>query len=155
MSIQIKRILYPTDFSESSEHALTYALSFAEQYGAAVYLLHVIEPITAVPAIYFDPAMTFEDRPELEKNVEQLLNEAVPKEVKERIEIKPLIRRGAPFLEIIRTAREEEIDLIIIATHGRTGLAHMLLGSTAERVVQKAPCPVLSVKHPEHEFVMP
>lgn len=155
MSIQIKRILCPTDFSEPSEHALKYGVSFARQYGATIYLLHVIEPVTAVPAIYLDPAMTFEDRPELEKNVGQLLDDALPGEVKTQVQVKTLIRRGAPFLEIIRTAREEEIDLIIISTHGRTGIAHMLLGSTAERVVRKAPCPVLTVKHPEHEFVMP
>jgi nucleotide-binding universal stress UspA family protein len=155
MAIQIKRILCPTDFSESAAHALTYATSFAQQYGATIYLLHVIEPITVVPALYLDPTMTYEDRPDLMETIGQLLNEAIPEEVRAKVEVKQMIRRGAPFLEIVRAAREESVDLIVIATHGRTGLAHVLLGSTAERVVRKAPCPVLTVKHPEHEFVMP
>lgn len=65
------------------------------------------------------------------------------------------LREGRAFVEIVTAAREETVDLIVIGTHGRTGLAHMLIGSTAERVVRTAPCPVLTVKHPEHEFVMP
>ena len=65
------------------------------------------------------------------------------------------MRRGAPFLEIIRYAKENDVDLIVLGTHGRSGLAHVLLGSVAERVVRKSPCPVLTVRHPEHEFVMP
>jgi len=62
---------------------------------------------------------------------------------------------GSPFVEIVRYARTHDIDLVIMGTHGRGPIAHMLMGSTAERVVRKAPCPVLTVKHPEHEFVMP
>lgn len=62
---------------------------------------------------------------------------------------------GAPHVEIVRYARKEEMDLIVLATHGRTGLAHALIGSVAEKVVQMAPCPVLTIKHPEHEFIMP
>jgi nucleotide-binding universal stress UspA family protein len=65
------------------------------------------------------------------------------------------IRQGSPFLEIIRYAKEKNIDLIVLGTHGRSGLAHVMLGSVAERVVRIAPCPVLTVRHPEHEFVMP
>ena len=62
---------------------------------------------------------------------------------------------GSPFLQVVRMARKEGVDLIVMGTHGRTGLAHVLMGSVAEKVVRKAPCPVLTVKHPEHEFVMP
>ena len=61
----------------------------------------------------------------------------------------------APFTEIIRFAKDKDIDLIVMGTHGHTGLAHVLLGSVAEKVVRKAPCPVLTVRHPEHEFVHP
>lgn len=155
MSIQLKRILCPTDFSEPSEHAIKYAISFAQQYGAVLYLLHVIEPLTPVPGIDLGPALVYEERPDLLNRVQELLDEIVPADLKPKIEIKQFIRRGTPFLEIIRVAREEQIDLIVIATHGRTGLSHMLLGSTTERVVRKAPCPVLSIRHPEHEFAMP
>ena len=66
-----------------------------------------------------------------------------------------VVRQGPPFLEIVRYAQEANIDLIVLGTHGRGGLAHMLLGSVAEKVVRKAPCPVLTVRHPEHEFVAP
>ena len=66
-----------------------------------------------------------------------------------------VVRQGSPFLEIIRYAKEKGIDLIVIGTHGRTGLAHVFMGSVAEKVVRKAPCPVLSVRHPEHEFIAP
>ena len=65
------------------------------------------------------------------------------------------VLNGVPFVEIIRYARESEMDLIVMGTHGRTGLGHLLIGSVTERVVRKSPCPVLTVKHPEHEFVMP
>ncbi len=65
------------------------------------------------------------------------------------------VQMGRPFIEIIRYAREKKIDLIVLGTHGRSGLKHVLLGSVAERVVRKAPCPVLTIRHPEHEFVMP
>ncbi len=66
-----------------------------------------------------------------------------------------VVRQGPPFLEIVRYAQEANIDLIVLGTHGRGGLAHMLLGSVAEKVVREAPCPVLTVRHPEHEFVAP
>lgn len=155
MAIKLQRILCPTDFSESSEHALIYAFSFAQQYDATLYLLHVVEPLTPVPGVDMGPILSYDDRPNVLDRIQELLEETIPEGIKGKIGVKPLISRGAPFLEIIRTAREENIDLIVIATHGRSGLSHMLLGSTTEKVVRKAPCPVLSVKHPEHEFVMP
>jgi len=73
----------------------------------------------------------------------------------EGIEKESIIRRGVPFVEILTAAGELKVDLITIATHGRTGLQQVLFGSTAEKVVRKAPCPVLSIRHPEHDFVMP
>ena len=85
---------------------------------------------------------------------EQMAELATKPELQD-IEAETLLRRGVPFIEILDVAREQEIDLITIATHGRTGLQQMLFGSTAEKVVRKAPCPVLSIRHPEHEFIMP
>ena len=73
----------------------------------------------------------------------------------ERFSVHPEVREGTPFAEIVRCARDKDIDLIVMGTHGHTGLAHMLLGSVTEKVVRKAPCPVLTVRHPEHEFVHP
>lgn len=155
MSIRLKKILCPTDFSEPSKNALRYALTLAQQYKAKILLLHVIEPLSPVPGIDMGPSFGFDERPHIEEQVKTLLDEIVTGESKEDIKIEPLIVRGAPFLEIVRTARTEDVDMIVIATHGHTGLTHMLLGSTAEKVVRKAPCPVLTVKHPEHEFVHP
>jgi len=155
MSIKINKILCPTDFSDPSDHSLTYALEMAKQYGAKLYLLHVIEPLTPVQGLDMGPSFGFDERPHVEQRVQELLDETVSDEMKEAVEIQPLISRGAPFLEIIRAARTEDVDMIVIATHGRTGLTHALLGSTTEKVVRKAPCPVLSIRHPEHEFVHP
>jgi len=76
-------------------------------------------------------------------------------ETEKTIELKRFVARGIPAEEIVDFARNNEIDLIVMSTHGRTGLKHVLMGSTTEKVVRKAPCPVLSIRHPEHEFVMP
>jgi len=79
----------------------------------------------------------------------------IPPELKKGITVETIHRVGVPFVEIIKAAREKEVDLIVIATHGKSGLSHILFGSVAEKVVRKAPCPVLSIRHPEHEFIMP
>ena len=154
--IQLKRILVPSDFSDYSKHALRYGCAFAVEFGADLYLLHVMQDIVGlVPedGIAFPPTGDYwrELRESAEKALEQLPGslwsggESVVRTTRE----------GAPFLEIVRYAKEHEIDLIVMGTHGRTGLSHILVGSVAERVVRKAPCPVLTVRHPEHEFVMP
>ena len=154
--IDMKRILLPTDFSPFADHALTYAISFAKEYDAKLFLLHVIEDLVSVS--YFEvfqaplPANFIEDVAAMAKK--QVVELAARDELK-GVETETLMRRGVPFMEILSVAAELEIDMITIATHGRTGLKQMLFGSTAEKVVRKAPCPVLSIRHPEHEFVMP
>ncbi len=114
MSITIKKILCPTDFSEPSDHALAYALELAGQYGAKLYLLHVIEPLTPVQGLDMGPSFGFDERPHVEQRVQELLDETVPDEMKDAVEIQPLISRGAPFLEIIRSARSEDVDMFWI-----------------------------------------
>ena len=153
-SIQIKRILCPTDFSEPSGHALRYAFMVAQRYGATLSLVHVIEPLSPVPGLALDTKIALEERPNLLDRVQTLLEESVPEDMEGKIEIKTVVRRGASFFEIIQAAREEETDLIVIATEGHTGLSHLLLGSTTERVVRKAPCPVLSFRQPEDPTLM-
>ncbi len=154
--IDLHRILIPTDFSKHSENALTYALAFAEKFGAELYLLHVVQDL----ALFIPDAVTV--APPIAPPVEQLtaaVREALNNVVREhRLEQSPVhveVREGAPFYEIIRFAKEKDIDLIVMGTHGHSGLAHVLLGSVSEKVVRKAPCPVLTVRHPEHEFVHP
>ena len=145
----LKRILVPIDFSEHSKNALTYAASFAKTFDAELLLVYVVEP-TVYPADFgfgqvVPPAIEKEVRERGSKGLDQLVKQQIAVGVKARA----IIRTGKPFLEIIDTAREQEIDLIIIATHGHTGVEHILFGSTAEKVVRKAPCPVLVVCSPE------
>lgn len=153
--IKIERILFPTDFSTYAKHALKYALDFAAERQAKLYILHVI-PKLSIPVgaggVTYPVSKIYED---MEKEAEKNIHHLVPKRFLENIKVENIIIRGTPFVEIIKTAKKYNIDLIVIATHGRTGLAHAFLGSTAEKVVRKAPCPVLCVKRPEHEFVVP
>lgn len=153
--IKIERILFPTDFSSYAKHALMYALDFASERGAKLYVLHVI-PKLNIPigtgGITFPLSKMYDD---MEREAKKNIHHLIPKRFLEKIQIENIVVRGIPFQEIIKAAKKYDIDLIAIATHGRTGLSHALLGSTAEKVVRMAPCPVLCVKKPEHEFVKP
>ena len=141
------------DFSENSEHALLYARAFAQAHGAELLLLHVME----LPLSYLAPdAVLPLDILERQKEAcVQNLTEITAALRQDLPRTDWLMQEGNPFLGIIEVARKHGVDLIVMGTHGRTGLAHVLVGSVAEKVVRKAPCPVLTVKHPEHEFVMP
>ena len=150
--IVLKQILVPTDFSETSEVALRYAKAFADTFQAALHLLHVIEDTLIYAWEIPDPATI---RESIEKNVRARLDRVLTKDEREQYRARLVTVTGSPFVEIVRYAQEQDIDLIVMGTHGRGLIAHMLLGSVAEKVVRKAPCPVLTVRHPEHEFVMP
>jgi nucleotide-binding universal stress UspA family protein len=154
--IKIEKILFPTDFSEHSNHAFGYALSFAREYGAKLYMLHVVEDVQYLANAYMFDVPIMPSFADMEQNRLKEMQEFAEREVTDpSIQIEKVIRRGRPFLKIIQLAREENVDLIVIATHGRGGLEHVLFGSTAEKVVRKSPCPVLSIRMPGHEFVMP
>ena len=154
--IDLHRILVPTDFSKQSQNALKYAVAFAEKFGAELYLLHVVQDL----AVFIPDMITV--APPVLPTVKQL-TDAVYVAFERLIEENHLtglavhreVREGSPFVEIIRFASEEDMDLIVLSTHGHTGLAHVLLGSVTEKVVRKAPCPILTVRDPEHEFVHP
>ena len=157
MSIELKKILCPTDFSENSEHAMKYALTLATLSQAKLLLFHVVEPLTyPQSAELFEPVL---DEVELTMKMEAAFQKQLEDQVAALKEKYPKVSgrlvTGNTFLEIIQAARDEGADMIVMGTHGRTGLAHVLIGSVAERVVREAPCPVLTVKHPEHEFVKP
>ncbi len=146
--VSLKRILVPVDFSECSRKGLQYALAFARQFQAEVSLLHVVpdviaEPRFSVPAPDLQHALLEEGRRELDEEIQAHAPQASG--------LKPLVRKGVPFQEIVQAAEELGADLIVVGTHGRTGLKHVLLGSTAERVVRHASCPVLVVREHEHE----
>lgn len=151
--IQIKHVLYPTDFSDPSLHAARYAQAFADAHKAQIHVLHVVYPyhlITDVDGMADDP-LPVDLLPALSQRLASFCKEHLTSEA-------PVIQNtvvGQPFYEIVRYAKEHQIDLIVLGTHGRGALSHLLIGSVAEKVVRKAPCPVLTVRHPEHDFVMP
>jgi len=148
--IALKSILVPVDFSESARKALQYALAFARLFKAEITLLHV------APELAEESRVTF-SMPELQQELLQDAAQNLAKEIERaatpEVSLKPVVKKGTPYYEIVEAAREMNADLIVIGTHGRTGLKHVFMGSTAERVVRHAPCPVLVVREREHEFV--
>jgi nucleotide-binding universal stress UspA family protein len=140
----LKRILVPVDFSHCSKEALKFAAPFARQFGAGLTVLHVVAPFYPIDPYgvnlpdYFGPDLMSQ----AEKLLDCLVREAVPPEVASQ----NLTRHGQPAHEIIQASRELGADLIIIPTHGHTGLKHVVFGSTAEYVVRHATCPVLTLR---------
>ena len=141
-ALNIQQILVPTDFSEPSKKALKYAVSVAKQLGAKITLLHVVELPIAYPYGDYNP---FVAEPYRIVSAATATAGKICKEEKinPRFIRETLVKEGISYQEIVDTAKALKMDLIIIATHGRTGLAHVLLGSTTEKVVRHAPCPVL------------
>ncbi|MFM8470392.1 MAG: universal stress protein [Limisphaerales bacterium] len=150
--LRLKKILVPVDFSEFSTKAIKYAARFAEQFVATLVLVHVVEPVRYPESVLIPPEMEEANRERL-KLAREALAEFVRKQVPADIPTETATRLGHPFSEIGVAAKDFDVDLIVIATHGHTGLKHLFLGSTAERVVRLAPCPVLTVREREHEFV--
>lgn len=151
LRFQIKKILVPVDFSECSKKALQYALTFARQFDAALTLLHVIQVNYYVGDFgTIDTALL---ETEMRKNGEKQLEDLVAKEVGKDLHCRTVLRSGRVVSEIVAVAKQAETDIIIISTHGHTGLKHVLLGSVAENVVRHAPCPVLIVRQQEHDFI--
>jgi universal stress protein A len=154
--LSIKTILVPTDFSEASESALKYGKAMAEAFGASLHLVHVMEDLLAhawAAEVYV--ASMPDLRAEIEKEARERLGTMVTDDERRRVRVVVALVAGSPFLEIIRYAKTNSVDLIVMGTHGRGPIAHMLLGSVAEKVVRKSPCPVLTVRDAQHEFVMP
>jgi universal stress protein A len=152
-SIKIHRLLVPIDFSEHSKNALKYAVPFAEKFKASIDLIYVVEP-TIYPADFSFGQIGFPNiEEELRTRGSDELENLIKKEIAGKVVSRKVVRIGKPFYEINQYALEENMSLIIIATHGHTGMEQILFGSTAEKVVRKAPCPVLVVRSGEHEFV--
>ena len=139
-------ILFATDFSESSEHAFKYALSLARKFESRLAIIHVInEPVDLrgfyVPHISFDKL-----EEEIEQGAWKMMEKFCLGHVDETIKWESFVVPGIPYDEIIKKAREIGADLIVVGTHGRTGLDHVLFGSTAEKVVRKSPVPVMTIR---------
>ena len=145
--IVMKKVLVPIDFGEASDEALVYARQFAKTFGAELHVMHVTENL------FFRPMAN--NPVAIEAGVANRLAERITAEDRNDLNAIPVLRKSdEPAEEIVRYAEHEQIDLIVIGTHGRVRVAHLLMGSVAEKVVRTAPCPVLTVHHPEREFVV-
>jgi len=156
--ITLKKVLVATDFSAPSEAALAYGREFARNFGAALSVVHIVDDIIA-RAYGVDGGVIMTD-PDVQRQYEATAREQVEALLAndDRIDLKAsaaILVSNAPAAAIVSYARDANIDLIVMGTHGRGGVAHLLMGSVSERVVRTAPCPVLTVRHPEHEFVLP
>jgi len=150
--IELKKILVPTDFSEFSQAAIRYGQELATRYQAELHLIHVLEMHPSLTPTFelglALPSQIQESRAAAEETLAKLPADTSVACVRAVLE-------GKPVVEILRYAREKEIDLLVATTHGRTGLAHVLMGSVAENLVRMATCPVLTVRPNQHGFVMP
>jgi len=150
-TMRLKKILVSIDFSPPSKNAFKYALRFAEEFGGELTLLYILEPqaMTGFMGIPEASAFVESDIVAAGKNLRSLIGSVRNSRIKRP---RWKVRGGLASHEIVEAAKEMDVDLIIIATHGYTGWKHFCIGSTAERVVRAAPCPVLVVREKEHEF---
>lgn len=148
--LKLKKILAPVDFSDCAEKAVQYAEAMAKQFNAELFLLHVMQPYMPVSDLVLVDTTGILDQANaaVKRNLEDMRLK-----IDAHIESRALTRSGQPYHEIVAAAEDLDVDLIIISTHGRTGLAHTFMGSTAERVVRHAKCPVLVVREREHDFL--
>src|SRR5918997_3174275 len=148
--MEIRSILLPTDFSDCARHAVPFAAQLARLMGARVLCLHVVEPVA--PAVGWTPIAEPLPVADVGEKLEDSAAAELPRfarcEEFEGLDVEDVIARGEAASEIVRVARERDADLIVISSHGRTGLGRILFGSTAESVVRHAQCPVLVVKPP-------
>jgi nucleotide-binding universal stress UspA family protein len=149
--IKLERILIPTDFSDYSKQASKYACELAKRFTAELHLLHVVQPLILPESGGLLPQDIVIGEEGSRKELEELTDPGFDQASR----VIRKIQTGTPFVEIVRYARDNDMDLIVMGTHGRTGLIHALMGSVAEKVVRKAPCPVLTVRPEGHQFVMP
>ncbi len=148
--IKLEKILFPTDFSDASHNAKRYAISFAKVFGARLYVLTVNQLINMA---FLDPLIIHDLDENRESAVQENLEQLRVEIANQGVEVIAEVRKGSSSLEVISFAQEKEIDLIIMGTHGWSGLDHVLMGSTAEVVVRRAPCPVLTVRPTIHDFI--
>lgn len=154
------KIIAATDFSDDSKFALEYAEEIARRFSAEIVVVHVDQPLSPVMmtpdfGAGIDIGVMSRIAEEQRLLAQRELDQTVAKLRDGGLKAHSLLRVGAPFIEILHSARNENADLIVLGTHGRTGLAHVLIGSVAERVVHKSSVPVLTVRHPDRTFKHP
>lgn len=159
LQVEIRQICAPTDFSECGDHAVKYGAALARQFAASLHILHVIQDVgdkLRHPDFTSAGTSVQEFLKALEKGAtEYLARLAAGKEWKD-LRVERLYRYGNAAEEIVRYAQHNAIDLLVLGTHGRSGLRHLLAGSVTERVVRTSPCPVLTVCYPQgRDFIRP
>jgi nucleotide-binding universal stress UspA family protein len=143
---QFDTILFANDFSENSEHAFDYALTLAKKFEARLVIIHVINEPVDLRGFYV-PHISFENlEKEIAESAEKMMEKFCRTKIRDFSKFETLVISGIPYEEIIKKASEINAGLIVLGTHGRKGLDHILFGSTAERVVRNAPCPVMSIR---------
>jgi nucleotide-binding universal stress UspA family protein len=151
--VKVRSILLPTDFSDCANFALPYAAGIARATGASLLCVHVVE--TVVPAVGYsgmsEPLPIADISEQLEESAEREMPRVAACEECAGLNVEEMIVHGDAATEIVRVAREKRVDLIVVSSHGRTGLGRILFGSTAEAIVRHATCPVLVVKPPQEE----
>lgn len=154
--MSFEQILVPVDFSETADVALRYGSDLANMFGATLHVLHVVETVApgggGVSGTHHTTASAALIAPIEHVAYDELkmaLANVQPQPGKSAL----AITEGSPFVEIVRYTRDHDIDLIVMGTHGRGPVAHMLLGSVADNVIRSAPCPVLTVRHPKHALI--
>ena len=146
--MEMKSILFPTDFSEGSAQALKYAVDMANRYGAKLYVIHIIYDIAKASGWYVPHVSVDQMYKDIESGAKKELDRFGVEELSGLKNIERSVITGVPHDEIVAFANKHKIDLIVIATHGRKGIDRLLFGSTAAQVVRYAPCPVLTVRLP-------
>ncbi|MBI3326591.1 MAG: universal stress protein [Nitrospinae bacterium] len=144
--MQIQHILAPTDFSEVSKEAVDYAFALAHKFGAKLSLLHVIELPTYPLEGHLPSDLAISLLDDLERHAKLDLAHLLPEAEAAQGEVERHVVIGTPYHKIVAVAATEKVDLIVMTTHGRTGLSHLVMGSVAERVVRTSPCPVLTLR---------
>lgn len=152
MEPNIKKVLVPIDFSDYSKNSLRYSINFIRCFKAELILIYVVEPVIYPPDFSMGQIAVPAVDVEVDKRASEELKKLAKTEVPPDMKVRTIIKTGKPFVEIVETAAEEDIDLIIIASHGRSGMEHILFGSTADKVIRKAPCPVLTLRDPVKGF---
>lgn len=155
MMALFKKVLFPTDFSESASEVFKYALSIAEKHGSKIDIIHIIQEPVEMMDVYL-PHISYDVLgKEMEEASRKNMKKFCDENIKGKADFEIHIRKGTPFVEIICAARELGDDVIVMGTHGRSGIDHVLFGSTAEKVVRKSPVPVLTVRCDNRDFKMP
>jgi nucleotide-binding universal stress UspA family protein len=154
--VVLKNVLVATDFGEASDAALMYGRDLARSYGARLYVLHVTDDFLARYALEAYPPFGPDVQHDIDEQAQNRLDSQISDEDRVQLRVRTAVRTSpATAAAIVDFANEANVDLIVMGTHGRGPVSHLFVGSVAERVVRTAPCPVLTVRHPERDFIVP